>query len=367
MSQAVCNVTSKKPGAVHKECPEVTIIILNWNGWRDTVDCLDTILAIGYPRYNTIIVDNGSTDDSVVEIKKWVKEKCEAQSEFSSHEKKSQPVTVVEYNRREIEINGGFNRDELSPRTPSPGPLTITIIRNEKNYGFAEGNNIGINYALGKGSDYILLLNNDTTVDSNFLYELVRIGEVNSRVGIVGPKIYVFDEPNRIWAAGGTISWWCGKTKHRFANEVDRGQAEDVKSVEYVTGCALLIKRKVVEEIGLLDREYFAYFEDADWCLRANRKGYLIYYVPSSNIWHKISSTSILQSDFYNYYFARNRLIFFRKYGRKIHRLFIYAYQILIKSMAAYIIFGLKDRSARSASAYFRGCIDGLRYKTVDQ
>jgi len=169
---------------------------------------------------------------------------------------------------------------------------SVKIISNAENLRFAGGNNVGIEYAIKHGADYILLLNNDTEVASDFLGELVNAAESSKNIGMVGPKIYYYYDQNRIWFAGGKIEFWKGWISHIGIREIDHGQYNSTRDVGYLTGCCLLIKREVIEKIGKLDERFFIYGEDADWCVRASRAGYKLVYVPSSVIWHKVSSSS---------------------------------------------------------------------------
>jgi GT2 family glycosyltransferase len=169
---------------------------------------------------------------------------------------------------------------------------SVKIISNPKNLRFAGGNNVGIEYALQNKSDFVLLLNNDTEVDPNFLSELVRFAENDSRIGIVGPKIFYYYDQKRIWFAGGRVDYWKGWISHIGIREIDHGQYDTAREVDYITGCCMLVKREVVEKIGKLDESYFIYGEDTDWCLRASRADYKLAYVPSSVIWHKVSASS---------------------------------------------------------------------------
>ncbi len=231
--------------------PKVSIIILNWNGQKDTIDCLKSLEYLNYPDFEIILVDNGSTDESV--------------SNFKS------------------QIPNFKNK--------------ISLIENKENLGFSAGNNAGIKYALGKKTDYVLLLNNDTIVESEFLKELVGVGEQNSqptadqpkaeKIGILGPKIYFFDDPQRIWFAGGKFNWISGSSHIGFG-EIDDGQYEISKKVSFITGCAMLIKKEVFEKIGFLDERFFLYYEDTDFCLRAKKRGFKCVFVPRAKIFHKI-------------------------------------------------------------------------------
>ena len=222
--------------------PLVYIIILNWNGKVDTLSCLQSIMDVRYPNFSVIMVDNASSDGTVESVK-----------------------------------------EKFPP---------VKIIANTENLRFAGGNNIGIDYALQQKADYVLLLNNDTVVDPDFLNGLLKVAGSGERVGIVGPKIYYYNDPERIWFAGGKVEYWKGWVSHTGIRELDHGQYDADRRVDYITGCCMLVKREVIERVGKLDEKFFIYGEDADWCLRASRAGYELVYVPSSKIWHKVSTSS---------------------------------------------------------------------------
>src|SRR4030067_3369990 len=239
--------------------PKIYIVILNWNGINDTLGCIDSIQTLVYKNYELIVVDNGSEDNS----SKIIRE-----------------------------------------RYPN-----IIVIENESNLGYADGNNVGIEYALQHNADYVWLLNNDTFVDRNALTALVEIGEKNSEVGILGSKIFYYDRPNYIWFAGAMINWKRAESNHIGQNEVDRKQYDFIREIDRVTGCSMLVKRCVCERIGLLDGKLFLYTEEVDWCGRAKKNGYKIYYVPDSKVYHKISSSTGLNFErIFYYYNTRNFL-----------------------------------------------------------
>ncbi len=242
--------------------PKAAIVILNWNGKEDTIECLESVTKVDYPLFEIVVVDNGSTDGSTQAIR-------------------------------------GLFPD-------------VTLIVNEENLGYAGGNNIGIRYALAEGFDYVCLLNNDTIVDPNFLGFLVDAAEADPKVGMVGPTICYFDKPNTIWSAGGRIDWSRGLPSLRGLDEVDKGQYREVAKVDYVTGCAMLVKLAMAENIGLLDSRFFTYFEEVEWCVRATRSGFKILHVPAAKVWHKISVDAQLVSPRVAYYMARNHLLFLK-------------------------------------------------------
>ena len=213
--------------------PKVSIIILNWNGWADTLECLASLNRLDYNNFEIILIDNAS--------------------------KERPPLVSVQFLK-----------------------LAIFQIFNEKNLGFAGGNNQGIKIALERGADYVLLLNNDTTIETDFLSKLIEAGENNKAYGIFGPVIYCSDEPEKIWFAGGQFNWLKTRGSHIFIKP-----SEEFKKVDYITGCCLLAKKTVIEKIGLLSEDYFLYYEDADYCERAKKHNIKLWYDPSIVIWHK--------------------------------------------------------------------------------
>jgi len=199
----------------------------------------------------------------------------------------------------------------------------VAVLENKKNLGFAEGNNVGFRFGLKKGADYVLLLNNDTIVDKNFLAELLKQGK-DKKVGILGPKIYFapgyefhkerYRKSERgkvLWYAGGQMDWPNVLASHRGVDEVDRGQYDKVSDTDFVSGCCMLVKRQVLEKVGLFDPRYFLYYEDNDLCQRAKRAGFKLLFVPAAHIWHLNAGTAGGSgSSLQEYYISRNRLLF---------------------------------------------------------
>ena len=221
--------------------PKVSIIVLNWNGLDDTIECLGSLKRITYPNYNVILVDNASTGNDVAVLR---------------------------------EQFGDF----------------IYIIPNDRNYGFAAGNNVGIRYALEKDADYVLLLNNDTTVDPAFLDELIKVAESNARIGILCPHIYSYDEPDRLaWTGGAQVDFWRSHVKRLPEHRYDIEQP--VIETEVAIGTAMLITKKTIEAIGLLPEEYFFGVEDVDYSVHASRAGIGIAVIAKAKIWHKFSQS----------------------------------------------------------------------------
>jgi GT2 family glycosyltransferase len=244
--------------------PSVDIIVLNWNGKRDTLECLASLRSVDYPRRRVIVVDNGSTDDSVAAI-----------------------------------------------RTDFPEAV---ILETGSNLLFAGGNNAGIRKSLADGTDIIMLLNNDTTVDPGFVGALVHRLQSDRSAGAVGPKIVYSAAPQTIWYAGGEISFWTGTMKHRGIRAADDGTFDEPGATDYATGCCLCATRDAWERVGLLDVSYAMYAEDADWCVRASRAGFGIGYEPSAKVYHKVSISAGGHTSLFKLRrkFASNLRFFFR-------------------------------------------------------
>jgi len=291
---------------------KVVIIILNWNGWEDTIECLESLYQITYPNYDVIVVDNGSEDESIEKIKDYVEGKIKVESKFFEYEPSNKPIRIIEYTREEAEAGGGKQKEIEDV----PSNRKMIIIKNEKNYGFAEGNNIGMRYALkALNPDYVLLLNNDTVVDKEFLGELVKVAESDKKIGIVGPKMYYTDRPDVLWFAGGKINWYL-EHYQIGQNQKDTAQFDEISKVDFISGACMSIKREIVEKIGMLPKEYFLGFEDIDYCVNAIRHHYKCVYVPKSKIWHKKSAsyTRGRMADYQIELGFKNRIIFRYKY-----------------------------------------------------
>jgi GT2 family glycosyltransferase len=334
--------------------PKVSIIILNWNGWKDTIECLESLYQINYPNYDVLVVDNHSEDDSIEKIKQYCTGKLKVESKFFEYKMENKPIQIFEYFEDKIEdskMNDEFKANKK-----------LILIKNNKNYGFAEGNNIGIRFMLKNlDSDYTLLLNNDTTVSNLFLDELVEAAE-NSSVGIVGPTIYYYHHPNKIQSAGAYFSWKKGQGSLLRANEIDDHEHLDVLQVDYVSGCCLLSKKDVFLKCGLLDSEYFAYWEEVDFCMRAKKAGFNVIYTPKSRVWHKVSSTSQKIKGLYGYYISRNMFWFMHKNASKVQFCSFLIYFTGFNFWFMSSLFLLYERDLPGFKNFLKGIKDGLSH-----
>lgn len=307
--------------------PKVSIIILNWNSWKDTIECLESLYQISYPNCTVIVVDNGSEDSSIEKIKKYCRGKIKVESKFFEYNPNNKPIKITEYTRKEAKSGCGKKR-EITRLYPDK---KLILIKNEKNYGFAEGNNIGMRYVLKTSNpEYILLLNNDTVVDKKFLTELVRVAEKDREIGFVGPKIYYYNQKNKLYFTGAKVNFWLLHSKGG-QGKIDKGQFDDLKEVDTLSGCALLLKSDLLKKVGELSSEYFIYYEEVDWCIRAKRAGYKIIYTPKAIVFHKgVARTGQRFNPFVAYYKTRNQILFMRRNGQKRHWLTFVPYFLLL-------------------------------------
>ncbi|MFC2067698.1 glycosyltransferase [Chloroflexota bacterium] len=286
--------------------PKVSIIILNWNGIEDTVECLTSLKRVTYPNYEVIVVDNGSEGDEA----RVIKEK------FGDY---------------------------------------LQLIRNDRNYGYGGGVNVGIRYILAHSlPSYFLLMNNDIVVAPNFLHELVRVVEGDDQIGIVGPKIYHYNYKGRInviWSAGGKIQRWALKIHHQIGeNDDDLPKYQTVASVDWITGAVVMFKSCLTEKVGLLNPWYFVGHEDIDYCLKARRQGFKTVYVPTSIAWHKVSVSAkkahITYADPASYYY----LI------KQSFPLFVYIYHLLLLPVLLFrwsVLYLIKSRDRHALRRFF--------------
>ncbi|MCE7699873.1 MAG: glycosyltransferase family 2 protein [Methanobacterium paludis] len=340
-----------------KTYPQVSVIILNWNGWKDTLECLESLYQINYPNYDVIIIDNNSKDESIGKIKDYAEGCINVESKFFDYNPKNKPINITEYSRKESLKTDETHIKDLTGKE-------LILIENDKNYGFAEGNNIGIRYAVKNlNPDYVLFLNNDTVVDKDFLREMVETGESDENIGIVGPKIYYYDDPQTIWCIGGKISWKFARGVHIGINEFDKGQYEEEKKFDYISGSAFLIKTEVLKKTGLMDKNFFLYFEETDLALRASKIGYKSVYTPKAKIRHKVSrSGGGIKEEIGLYYITRNRWLFMKKWARKADFLVFIIYQIL-GAIIFPLFLSIYYRDRKLFLAYYHGLWDGVIIK----
>jgi GT2 family glycosyltransferase len=339
--------------------PNVAVIILNWNGWKDTIECLESLYQINYPNFEVIVIDNHSQDESIQKIRDYCNGRLEVQSEFLQYQADNKPIKIVEITNK---LNKNLKKSLKEQKVGNINSKRLILIKNDNNYGFAEGNNIGIRFALKNlESSYILLLNNDTVMDPEFLGEMVKTAESDKQIGFVGSKTYFYDKINTLQAVGGgNIDFKLAESPEIGFNQEDDGRYDQLYELDYVGGACILTKTNVINEIGILDTNYYMYWEDVDWCFNGREAGYKSVYAFKSKIWHKYGTSS--KGYFKTYYHNRNRLYFMRKHAnKKVYHSFLYHYlkEILIES--AYQLIYCRDWLM--FKSLFRGTIEGLRIK----
>jgi GT2 family glycosyltransferase len=327
---------------------KVAIVILNWNSWRDTVECLESLFLMNYQNYVTIIVDNGSSDRSIENLREFAKGNLKVESKFFGQRRSSQPIQIIEYTHDHADRLDTIDNATLVEDADANEQLIL--IRNERNYGFAEGNNIGIQFALDAVKpDYVLLLNGDTVVDPDFLVELVRIGESDDRIGVVGPKINYYHNPSKINSAGNI-----------GIDETDNNQFNKIREVDCVHGSAILIKVSAFQNVGLLDPDFFVLLEETEWCLRAKKAGYKIVFAPAAQIYHK-EGFSATRGCRYYYYSHRNRILLLKKHQTSLRKA-IYGLSITLRTFTGSILLSVTGKTTLAVCA-LRGYFNGLRFK----
>ena len=288
--------------------PKVAIVVVNWNQYDDTYECLESLQKVGYPNYEIILVDNESSDG----------------------------------------LADAISRD-------FPG---LFLFRNEENLGFAQGNNIGIQFALKRDCDYVLLVNNDTVVHPSIVRELVRVAEAEPEIGILAPKILFYNAPQRLWCLGGRLLWPLGRMIVPGRDQPDPYPGEGVFEFEFVSGAGMLIRADLFREIGLFDGKFFLYWEDTDLCVRARSQGWKVKAASSAVMWHKVSRACA--GRLRTYYSSRNRLYFFAKH-RKLTRWFPLVVAVDLAYMSGRsVVFALTGRTPE-AIAGLLGTLDFFR------
>lgn len=286
--------------------PNVGIVISNYNGWQDTVQCLESLQKQTYRDFEIILLDDASTNDSVQQLQKHLTE-------------------------------------------------NTVFLPQEANVGFAAANNVGMRRALADGCDWVLLLNNDTVAAPDFLETLLR----ETPAGAVScPKMLFLDPPDEIWFAGGELDRATGKVRHLGGHEKDGPAFAEKKQVSFITFCCVLLPRQVIEQVGFLDETLFMYCEDVDYCIRLADAGVPLWFLPDARIWHKAggSAGGMLSV----YYITRNTLYLTCK-GKSRGYIRARTLPVLIAGAARYALTKLLGRKKGRSYGAFRGALDFWR------
>lgn len=290
--------------------PRVLGVVLNYNGREITLQSVASLLAMDYPAFEIVVVDNGSTD--------------------GSHE-------------------------AVGARFPQ-----VRRLRTEENLGISGGLNLGLRMGLDERFDYLMPMNNDIEVAPDMLAELVRVAEREPRAGAVGPKCYYYyGDRNRLWSAGGRLRFRESVTGERGLGDPDRGQFDRDEPVDYVNGVAMLIRRETLLATGLWDPVYRVSVEDADFCARAKRAGWECWYAHRAKLWHMISPTTGGYVPGRTYRTGRSTAIFVRKFAGPAGWLSFAAWSLA--AFPAALVREALRRNAGAVLAKYRGLWDGLR------
>ena len=292
--------------------PRITAVILNTDRRDDTLACLASLQASVGLRPDILVLDNASRDGSV-----------EA-------------------------IHAGFPE--------------VDVLELPRNLGYAGNNNLGMQAALGRGAAWVLVLNEDVILAPESLTRLVAAAEDDPRIGIAGPMVYHHEAPTVIQSAGGLLDrrW---RSSHRGLNEPDHGQYTAVQEVDWISGCALLIRREVIEQIGGLDERFFYYWEETEWCLRARRAGWRIAFVPQSKIWHKGVQLEYRPAPNVTYYWTRNWLMMLGKHRAPMSAWLTAAGWIARNSLSWSLLPKWRAAMRAHRQAMWQGALDFLRHR----
>jgi GT2 family glycosyltransferase len=307
-TQEQSTVTRAQPGPAVTR-PHVVAVVLNWNRPDDTIACLDSLAQQSHRQLRTVVVDNGSDDDSVARI-------------VRAH--------------------------------PS-----VTLIAHPENSGFSRGINLGIREALAQGADYVFILNNDTTLATDALAVLVAGAGENP----AAPIIYYAGAPRRVWSLGGRFNPWLLEVKGSLRGLEDRGQWPALITVDFVPACALLVPSQIFEEIGYFDERFFMYYEDLDFCLRLHHAGRPIRILTQAKVWHAVSrSSGGSDSRGERYWMARAGVLYFRKHARPWQWPLIGFWRL--GSAVRTSVRLLRQRNRAGLGGYWRGLWAGMRQRT---
>lgn len=302
---------------------KIYIIILNYNGWKDTIECLESVLKIDYENYQIIVVDNASPNNSMQYMINWAEGKQEviynknSQLKHLSQPFEQKPLEYVLYTKEEA-LNGGEKEKESKFNNP------IIFIQAGENNGYAAGNNIGIKYALEKDDfEYVWLLNNDTVVLSNILQVFISNKELDKNC-LYGSTLVKYDTKKVQCFGGGYINGILGFQKYYGENFDTENVINNIKlqkeienKLDYIVGASMFVSKDIFKNCGLLDEDYFLYWEETDYCFRLKSMGVKLKWSSNLVVYHKIGSSTDIKSKFTEYYSTRNTIKFFKRWYPK--------------------------------------------------
>ena len=293
----------------HPQAPRVAILILNYNGLEVTLKTLESMAQLDYEASDVYVIDNGCTDDSVPTIEE---------------------------------------------RFPEVRQLHVS-----PNKGISWGLNHGIQHALENGYDYLLLCNNDIEVAPDMLTEMIKLAETDETIGCVGPKSFYYFDRDRLWSTGGRLRFRESITKERGDGELDHGQYDRDEEMDYINGCAMLVRGTAAADVGFWDPVYFLGIEDADYCVRLKRAGYRCMYAHRARLWHMISHSIGVYTPGRTFHTGRSSAIFVRKYARWFEKASVVIW--LGGALPWAWLRELKRGNQAAATSKLKGFLQGLR------
>jgi len=294
------------------ENKSLLIIVINYCRYEDTIRCLESLSRVKYKNFTVFVIDNASKNNSIEKLSSW----------------------IINNNEKGMEAGEIFNKSSKIKKFIFM-EHKYKLIETTENFGFGGGVNIGIDYAICNNYDYILLLNNDTFVEENFLDPLIELAESSNDIGIVGGKAICVNN-NNIINTGGKINWIRGYGNKLLAKNKLNVRCE----VDFVSGCHMLIKKVVLKTIGNFSEHYFLYYEDVDYCLRARGAGWKVFYQPDSVIWHSESISIGKDSALRYFYLTRSRIIFNKAHNKLFPIFFIYLSALHVFKIIIWILSG---------------------------
>ena len=289
--------------------PLVISVILNTNHRDDTLQCLASLEQSDYPNQRTLLLDNASTDGTVAAVK---------------------------------------------GRWPA-----VQVIELKENLGYAGNNNVGIEAAIAQGAEWVFVLNEDTWQAPDCISRLIAVGESDVKIGILGPMVYHASEPTIIQSAGGRMDAYY-REWHMGRNEPDQGQFHEPHPVEWISGCGILVRRALIEQVGAIDARFFYYAEELEWCLRAREAGWKVVHVPEAKLWHKGVTRDYQPKPSVTYYATRNRLLLLLKHHASLPAWMV-TWAQLLRTLASWTLRPKWRSKVEHRKAMWRGMIDFVR------
>jgi GT2 family glycosyltransferase len=299
-------------GSAAEVLPTVYAIIVNYNGWRDTVRCLESLLRVDYPDLRVMVLENGSSDGSLERLREWARGHLDMPPSGVTNATLARlveppvpkPIATAEHTPASLATAGA---DVMS---------RLTLVDCGGNLGFAGANNIALRMVSAAPSTcYALLLNNDAVIASDALRAMVALSERTATVGAVGATILEYERPDRVEALGGAIvNRLTGMTRARGAGTPRSAVRPATTHVDYLTGSCVLLPQRTLRRVGLMDEQFFLYGEDVDWGLRILERGLELSYCPTAEVWHRGGGSVVHHSPLHDYYDVRGRLMMMRKH-----------------------------------------------------